>query len=62
MKDMLYRVQALLNILGLSKHGGVGISLSNVRANNDPIRGIYGLADGGFDGKTKKTICCWKYG
>ena len=33
--------------LQLSKiGGGVGISLSNIRANNDPIKGVYGLADG----------------
>lgn len=33
--------------LQLSKiSGGVGINLSNVRANNDPIKGVYGLADG----------------
>ncbi|QPK89884.1 class 1b ribonucleoside-diphosphate reductase subunit alpha [Bacillus velezensis] len=33
--------------LQLSKlGGGVGINLSNIRANNDPIKGVYGLADG----------------
>lgn len=35
------------SVLQLSKlGGGVGVNLSNVRANNDPIKGVYGLADG----------------
>jgi ribonucleoside-diphosphate reductase alpha chain len=33
--------------LQLSKiGGGVGLNLSDIRANNDPIKGVYGLADG----------------
>ena len=33
--------------LQLSKRGGgVGISLTDIRANNDPIKGVHGLADG----------------
>jgi ribonucleoside-diphosphate reductase alpha chain len=33
--------------LQLSKlGGGVGLNLTNIRANNDPIKGVYGLADG----------------
>lgn len=35
------------SVLQLSKlGGGVGVNLSNIRANNDPIKGVYGLADG----------------
>lgn len=35
------------SILQLSKlGGGVGVVLTNVRANNDPIKGVLGLADG----------------
>lgn len=35
------------SVLQLSKlGGGVGVLLTNVRANNDPIKGVYGLADG----------------
>ncbi|KGA96930.1 ribonucleotide-diphosphate reductase subunit alpha [Alkalihalobacillus alcalophilus ATCC 27647 = CGMCC 1.3604] len=45
--DMNSIGRSINSALQLSKlGGGVGISLSNVRANNDPIRGIYGLADG----------------
>lgn len=39
--------RAFNSALQLSKiGGGVGINLSNIRANNDPIKGVYGLADG----------------
>jgi ribonucleoside-diphosphate reductase alpha chain len=39
--------RAINSALQLSKlGGGVGINLSNVRANNDPIKGVVGLADG----------------
>jgi len=35
------------SVLQLSKiGGGVGVVLTNVRANNDPIKGVLGLADG----------------
>lgn len=35
------------SVLQLSKlGGGVGVDLSNIRANNDPIKGVYGKADG----------------
>lgn len=35
------------SVLQLSKlGGGVGVNLTNVRANNDPIKGVYGRADG----------------
>ncbi|SDZ16196.1 ribonucleoside-diphosphate reductase alpha chain [Evansella caseinilytica] len=45
--DMNSIGRSINSALQLSKlGGGVGISLSNLRANNDPIRGIYGLADG----------------
>ncbi|MER2007161.1 MAG: class 1b ribonucleoside-diphosphate reductase subunit alpha [Psychrobacillus sp.] len=39
--------RAINSALQLSKiGGGVGINLSNIRANNDPIKGVVGLADG----------------
>ena len=39
--------RAINSALQLSKiGGGVGLNLSNIRANNDPIKGVYGLADG----------------
>jgi len=39
--------RAVNSALQLSKiGGGVGVNLSNIRANNDPIKGVYGLADG----------------
>jgi ribonucleoside-diphosphate reductase alpha chain len=45
--DMNAIGRAINSALQLSKlGGGVGISLSNIRANNDPIKGVYGLADG----------------
>ncbi|PTY82754.1 class 1b ribonucleoside-diphosphate reductase subunit alpha, partial [Heyndrickxia sporothermodurans] len=45
--DMNSIGRSINSALQLSKlGGGVGISLSNLRANNDPIRGVYGLADG----------------
>jgi ribonucleoside-diphosphate reductase alpha chain len=45
--DMNAIGRSVNSALQLSKlGGGVGINLSNVRANNDPIKGVYGLADG----------------
>ncbi|GIN88422.1 ribonucleoside-diphosphate reductase [Heyndrickxia sporothermodurans] len=45
--DMNSIGRSINSALQLSKlGGGVGINLSNIRANNDPIKGIYGLADG----------------
>jgi len=45
--DMNSIGRAINSALQLSKlGGGVGISLSNIRANNDPIKGVDGLADG----------------
>jgi ribonucleoside-diphosphate reductase alpha chain len=45
--DMNAIGRAVNSALQLSKiGGGVGISLTNIRANNDPIKGVYGLADG----------------
>ncbi|MCY8549468.1 class 1b ribonucleoside-diphosphate reductase subunit alpha [Bacillus haynesii] len=45
--DMNSIGRSINSALQLSKRGGgVGINLSNIRANNDPIKGIYGLADG----------------
>ncbi|GAF66366.1 class 1b ribonucleoside-diphosphate reductase subunit alpha [Alkalihalobacillus trypoxylicola] len=45
--DMNSIGRSINSALQLSKlGGGVGISLSNIRANNDPIKGVYGLADG----------------
>ncbi|PLT33122.1 class 1b ribonucleoside-diphosphate reductase subunit alpha [Bacillus sp. V5-8f] len=45
--DMNSIGRSINSALQLSKlGGGVGISLTNIRANNDPIKGIYGLADG----------------
>ncbi|MGG3890201.1 ribonucleotide reductase N-terminal alpha domain-containing protein [Metabacillus fastidiosus] len=39
--------RSINSALQLSKlGGGVGINVSNIRANNDPIKGVYGLADG----------------
>lgn len=39
--------RSINSALQLSKiGGGVGINLTNIRANNDPIKGVYGLADG----------------
>lgn len=39
--------RAINSALQLSKiGGGVGLNLTNIRANNDPIKGVYGLADG----------------
>ena len=39
--------RAINSALQLSKRGGgVGIGLSNIRANNDPIKGVEGLSDG----------------
>lgn len=39
--------RSINSALQLSKRGGgVGISLTDIRANNDPIKGVYGLADG----------------
>lgn len=39
--------RAINSALQLSKlGGGVGLNLTNIRANNDPIKGIEGLADG----------------
>lgn len=39
--------RSINSALQLSKlGGGVGISLTDIRANNDPIKGVYGLADG----------------
>ncbi|MFQ3543447.1 class 1b ribonucleoside-diphosphate reductase subunit alpha [Halobacillus rhizosphaerae] len=45
--DMNSIGRTINSALQLSKlGGGVGINLSNIRANNDPIKGVYGLADG----------------
>jgi ribonucleoside-diphosphate reductase alpha chain len=45
--DMNSIGRSVNSALQLSKlGGGVGISLTNIRANNDPIKGVYGLADG----------------
>jgi ribonucleoside-diphosphate reductase alpha chain len=45
--DMNAIGRSINSSLQLSKlGGGVGINLSNIRANNDPIKGVYGLADG----------------
>ncbi|UGO50735.1 ribonucleotide reductase [Bacillus phage vB_BanS_Sophrita] len=45
--DMNAIGRAINSALQLSKiGGGVGVNLSNIRANNDPIKGVYGLADG----------------
>lgn len=45
--DMNSIGRSINSALQLSKiGGGVGINLTNIRANNDPIRGVYGLADG----------------
>ncbi|PLR75407.1 ribonucleotide-diphosphate reductase subunit alpha [Bacillus sp. V3-13] len=45
--DMNSIGRSVNSALQLSKlGGGVGINLSNIRANNDPIKGVYGLADG----------------
>jgi ribonucleoside-diphosphate reductase alpha chain len=45
--DMNAIGRSINSALQLSKlGGGVGINLSNIRANNDPIKGVYGLADG----------------
>lgn len=45
--DMNAIGRSINSALQLSKlGGGVGISLTNIRANNDPIKGVYGLADG----------------
>jgi ribonucleoside-diphosphate reductase alpha chain len=39
--------RSINSALQLSKlGGGVGLNLTNIRANNDPIKGVYGLADG----------------
>lgn len=39
--------RSINSALQLSKlGGGVGLNLSNIRANNDPIKGVEGLADG----------------
>lgn len=46
--DSMNSIGRVINsALQLSKiGGGVGLNLSNIRANNDPIKGVYGLADG----------------
>lgn len=46
--DNMNSIGRLLNsVLQLSKlGGGVGVNLTNVRANDDPIKGVYGRADG----------------
>lgn len=45
--DMNAIGRAINSALQLSKlGGGVGLNLTNIRANNDPIKGVYGLADG----------------
>lgn len=45
--DMNSIGRSIVSALQLSKlGGGVGILLTDVRANNDPIKGVYGLADG----------------
>lgn len=45
--DMNSIGRSINSALQLSKiGGGVGLSLSNIRANNDPIKGKLGLADG----------------
>lgn len=45
--DMNAIGRSINSALQLSKlGGGVGIDLTNIRANNDPIKGVYGLADG----------------
>lgn len=45
--DMNSIGRSINSALQLSKlSGGVGLNLSNIRANNDPIKGVYGLADG----------------
>ncbi|WP_409304860.1 class 1b ribonucleoside-diphosphate reductase subunit alpha [Peribacillus sp. SCS-155] len=45
--DMNSIGRSINSALQLSKlGGGVGINLTNLRANNDPIKGVYGLADG----------------
>lgn len=45
--DMNSIGRSINSALQLSKlGGGVGISLTNLRANNDPIKGVDGLADG----------------
>lgn len=45
--DMNAIGRAINSALQLSKiGGGVGISLSNIRGNNDPIKGVDGLSDG----------------
>jgi ribonucleoside-diphosphate reductase alpha chain len=39
--------RSINSALQLSKiGGGVGLNLTNIRANKDPIKGVYGLADG----------------
>lgn len=45
--DMNAIGRSVNSALQLSKlGGGVGLNLTNIRANNDPIKGVYGLADG----------------
>lgn len=45
--DMNAIGRAINSALQLSKlGGGVGLDLTDIRANNDPIKGVYGLADG----------------
>ena len=45
--DMNSIGRAINSSLQLSKiSGGVGLCLTNIRANNDPIKGVYGMADG----------------
>lgn len=45
--DMNAIGRSINSALQLSKlGGGVGLNLTNIRANNDPIKGVYGLADG----------------
>lgn len=45
--DMNSIGRSINSALQLSKlGGGVGLNLSNIRANNDPIKGVHGLADG----------------
>lgn len=45
--DMNAIGRSINSALQLSKlGGGVGLNLSNIRANNDPIKGVYGRADG----------------
>lgn len=45
--DMNSIGRTINSALQLSKiAGGVGLNLTNLRANNDPIKGVYGLADG----------------